>query len=69
VLTLDEAGAVGVRTVDAQGRVAFVPVQVIANASDGVWLVGLPAEANVIVVGQEYVRAGDRVRAVQVARE
>jgi multidrug efflux system membrane fusion protein len=69
VLTLDEAGAVGVRTVDAQGLVAFVPVQVIADSSDGVWLVGLPAEADVIVVGQEFVRTGDRVRAVTIAQE
>ena len=69
ILTLDEAGAVGVRTVDAQGLVSFVPVQVIANSNDGVWLVGLPAEADVIVVGQEFVRAGDRVRAVKVAQE
>jgi multidrug efflux system membrane fusion protein len=68
-LTLDEAGAVGVRIVDPHGLVAFVPVQVIANSSDGVWLAGLPAEADVIVVGQEYVRAGDRVRAVTIAQE
>ena len=68
-LTLDEAGAVGVRTVGPDSVVSFVPVQVIAQAEDGVWLVGLPQEADVIVVGQEFVRAGDRVRAVQVAAQ
>ncbi len=68
-LTLDEAGAVGVRTVGPEGLVSFGPGRVVADASDGVWLVGLPDEADVIVVGQEFVRAGDRVRAVQVAQE
>lgn len=68
-LTLDEAGVVGVRTVGPDGVVAFTPVEVLADAPEGVWLVGLPPEADVIVVGQEYVRAGDRVRAVLVAQE
>ena len=68
-LTLDEAGAVGVRTVDAQGIVEFVPVRIVAEAKDGVWLAGLPQQADVIVVGQDFVRSGDRVRAVKLARD
>ncbi|MEP3637035.1 MAG: efflux RND transporter periplasmic adaptor subunit, partial [Paracoccaceae bacterium] len=28
------------------------------DTPEGVWLAGLPETANVIVVGQEYVRAG-----------
>ena len=68
-LTLDEAGTIGVRTVDAQGLVAFVPVRIVAEAEDGVWLAGLPAQADVIVVGQDFVRPGDRVRAVKLARD
>lgn len=68
-LTLDEAGRVGVRTVDAQGLVEFVPVRIVAEAESGVWLVGLPAQADVIVVGQDFVRAGDRVRAVELGQD
>jgi len=68
-LTLDEAGAVGVRAVGADGVVAFHPAQVVADAPEGVWLTGLPPELDIIVVGQEFVRAGDRVRAVRAAAE
>ena len=66
VLTLDEDGVVGVRLVDAAGRVSFRRADIIGESSDGVWLGGLPAVIDLIVVGQEYVRDGDEVR---VARE
>lgn len=69
VLTLDEAGAVGVRIVDENGVVRFQPAQVIADSPQGVWLAGLPEQIDVIVVGQEFVRAGDRVKTVRVSDE
>ena len=33
----------------------------IAHTPDGVWLGGLPEEVTLITVGQEFVRAGQRV--------
>ncbi|WP_417242625.1 efflux RND transporter periplasmic adaptor subunit [Celeribacter sp.] len=57
-LTLNDEGLLGVRIVDADSTVAFVPVQVIRDSVDGVWVSGLPEEADIITVGQEYVRAG-----------
>ena len=60
-LTLDDKGTLGLRTVDDEGIVAFVPVTVVRDTPDGVWLTGLADDANIIVVGQEFVRAGVRV--------
>ncbi|MEP3844159.1 MAG: efflux RND transporter periplasmic adaptor subunit [Paracoccaceae bacterium] len=57
-MTLDDAGTLGLRIVDDAGVVAFNPVSVVRDTPEGVWLAGLPETANVIVVGQEYVRAG-----------
>ncbi|MEP6066094.1 MAG: efflux RND transporter periplasmic adaptor subunit [Paracoccaceae bacterium] len=57
-MTLDDAGTLGLRIVDDAGVVAFNPVSVVRDTPQGVWLAGLPDIANVIVVGQEYVRAG-----------
>ena len=59
-LTLDDAGTLGLRIVDESGTVAFNPVSLVRDTPEGVWLSGLPDEANVVVVGQEYVRAGVR---------
>lgn len=62
VLTLDDKGVLGVRTVDATNMVQFFPVTVIADAGDGgVWVSGLPNQATVITVGQEYVAPGEKV--------
>lgn len=61
-LTLSDSGVIGIRSVDAEDRVAFHPVQIVGSDADGVWLAGLPAQVDIIVVGQEFVRPGDKVR-------
>jgi len=62
ILTLNDAGVLGVRGVDANNNVTFYPVEIIDDTGDGVWLNGLPDRVDVISVGQEFVREGDRVR-------
>lgn len=57
-LTLDDDGRLGVRVAGADHRVKFIPVQVLRDTPDGVWLGGLPAEVDVIIRGQEYVTDG-----------
>jgi len=64
VLTLNENGEIGVKTVDADNIVHFRPITIISDVENGIWLSGLPTEATVIVVGQEFVRDGDHVVAV-----
>ena len=57
-LTLDDEGTLGLRTLDDEGLVAFNPVTVVRDTPKGIWVSGLPDQSNVIVVGQEFVRAG-----------
>lgn len=57
-LTLDDDGALGVRTVTDAGEAAFAPVTLLRDTVEGVWVTGLPDAAAVIVVGQEYVTEG-----------
>lgn len=64
VLVLDEAGRVGVKLVDSERRVAFRPVEIVADDADGFWLAGVPDGATLIVVGQEFVKPGMVVAAV-----
>lgn len=61
-LTLNDEGALGVRIVVPGNTVRFVPVNIIDDTADGIWLSGIPQVADVITVGQEFVRDGDRVR-------
>lgn len=62
VLTLNDSGTVGVRCVEAGGKVGFYPVDIVKSTADGMWVAGLPEKVELIVVGQEFVRQGDRVR-------
>ncbi len=61
-LTLNDEGVLGVRIVLPGDTVRFVPVKIIDDTADGIWLSGLPEVADLITVGQEFVRDGDRVR-------
>ncbi|MEO0682312.1 MAG: efflux RND transporter periplasmic adaptor subunit, partial [Pseudomonadota bacterium] len=65
VLTLDDAGRMGVRLVQ-DGRARFAAVEVLRETPEGLWLDGLPETADIIFVGQEYVGEG---RAVEVTLE
>jgi membrane fusion protein, multidrug efflux system len=64
ILSLDERGVIGVRIVDAKKRVHFVPVKIISENAEGVWITGLPKQATIITVGQEYVADGELVKTV-----
>lgn len=64
LLTLDDAGNVGVKIVNADGRVEFVVADIALSSNDGVWLAGLPETATIITVGQGYVASGVLVDAV-----
>lgn len=64
-LTLDDNGTVGVRAVDANSKVVFYPVTIVKDAREGMYVTGLPPKVDVITVGQEFVKAGDTVKAVQ----
>lgn len=63
LLALDEQGNIGIKTVK-ESRVIFTPINVVKSESDGIWLSGLGAQADVITLGQGFVRAGDTVEAI-----
>jgi multidrug efflux system membrane fusion protein len=60
-LTLNDEGTLGVRTIDASNTVEFHAVSLMRDTPQGVWVTGLGAIADVIVLGQEYVIAGVKV--------
>ncbi|WP_339672246.1 efflux RND transporter periplasmic adaptor subunit [Dasania marina] len=64
LLSLDDAGDIGVRIIDAQSRVQFKNVTIIGDDGQGVWVVGLPEQCTLITVGGEYVSADQQVSAV-----
>ncbi|MEQ9681229.1 MAG: efflux RND transporter periplasmic adaptor subunit, partial [Rhodospirillales bacterium] len=65
VLTLNDAGEIGVKYVDDTNHVRFSKVRIIAHTSDGIWLGGLPDTITMITVGQEFVTDGQLVQPVE----
>ncbi|MEX0383662.1 efflux RND transporter periplasmic adaptor subunit [Spiribacter pallidus] len=63
-LSLNEAGEMGVKTLDEDNRVVFRAVEVIRTQRDGVWVAGLPDSIRLITVGQGFVQAGEQVAPV-----
>ena len=64
LLTLDAEGELGIKTVDAAGKVVFNRISIAQSGSNGIWVTGLPDQADIIVVGQGYVSAGQAVKAI-----
>lgn len=68
MLTLSDDGDVGVKLITSQDIVRFVPITIVQERDGGIWVtsksgsgIELPAEARLISVGQEFVKAGEQV--------
>jgi len=64
LLTLDDAGNVGIKIINDDGEVKFIVADIALSTSSGVWLAGLPETATIITVGQGFVTSGAVVETV-----
>jgi multidrug efflux system membrane fusion protein len=64
LLTLDDAGNIGVKIINEEREVEFVVADVALSTNEGVWVAGLPKHATIITVGQGFVVPGTLVNAV-----
>lgn len=62
-LSLGDAGELGVKAVDTDDRVIFLPIEMVSTSIDGAWVTGIPAGTRVITLGQGFVNTGERVEA------
>jgi multidrug efflux system membrane fusion protein len=66
-LTFSSKGELGVRMVNAEGIVSFLPIAVVEDEQAFMWVAGIAPSTRVIVQGQDFVREGQRVEAVAAA--
>ena len=64
-LTFASGGDLGVRIVDAEGKVVFIPVTVVEDEQQTMWVGGVAEGARIIVQGQDFVREGQKVEPVE----
>ena len=60
-LVLHDDGRVGVRYVDATAHVQFAEVSIVDDATDGIWITGIPEGVNLLAAGQDYLKEGVKV--------
>jgi membrane fusion protein, multidrug efflux system len=65
VVTLSDTGDLGIRAVDPANKVVFYPIDLVDDTPTGLVLGGIPADARIIVAGQDLVAEGDIVNPVQ----
>jgi membrane fusion protein, multidrug efflux system len=63
-LTFSAQGKLGVRAVNGESKVVFVPVELVDDAQQTMWVKGIPNGTRVIVQGQDFVRENQVVEAV-----
>ncbi|RPG39634.1 MAG: HlyD family efflux transporter periplasmic adaptor subunit [Gammaproteobacteria bacterium TMED236] len=61
IMLLSDAGSLGVRVVDNAAVVKFIPIKILEDTQDGIWVSGIQNSSNLIVRGQGYVENGQQV--------
>lgn len=60
-LCLDDEGNIGVKSVNAEGVVAFNKIEIIKSNESTIWIKGLPDTITLITQGQGFVKEGQHV--------
>jgi multidrug efflux system membrane fusion protein len=63
-LTFSAQGKLGVRAVNAENKVVFIPIEIVDDEHQTMWVKGIPDGTRVIVQGQDFVREEQVVEAV-----
>ena len=61
IMLLSDAGSLGVRIVNDDAIVEFIPIKILEDTQDGIWITGIQNSSNLIVRGQGYVENGQLV--------
>ncbi|MCP4319668.1 MAG: efflux RND transporter periplasmic adaptor subunit [Hyphomicrobiales bacterium] len=69
VVTLSGNGDLGIRILSSDDTAAFVPIDLIDDMPRGLVLGGVPADARIIVAGQDLVVEGEKVNPVEADKE
>ncbi|MBK8007839.1 MAG: efflux RND transporter periplasmic adaptor subunit [Rhizobiales bacterium] len=63
-LTFSAQGKLGVRAVNAENKVVFIPIELVDDEQQSMWVKGIADGTRVIVQGQDFVREDQIVEAV-----
>ena len=68
IMLLSDSGSLGVRVVNDDAVVEFIPIKILEDTQDGIWVKGIKNSSNLIVRGQGYVENGQQVNSIPATK-
>ena len=68
IMLLSDSGSLGVRVVNDDAVVEFIPIKILEDTQDGIWVKGIKNSSNLIVRGQGYVENGQQVKSIPATK-
>ncbi len=63
ILDLDDSGNIGVKILNSENIVKFIPIFIVEDLEDGLWISGIPETVDLIVKGHGFVEDGQKILA------
>ena len=61
ILMLNDKGLLGIKVIERNDIVKFKEVRILEDSEEGIWVMGIPENADLIVQGQGFVEDGQQV--------
>ena len=61
ILMLNDKGLLGIKVIENKDIVKFKEVRILEDSEEGIWVMGIPENADLIVQGQGFVEDGQQV--------
>lgn len=61
ILMLNDKGMLGIKVIENEDTVKFIPIDILEDSEDGIWVTGLPDKIQLIIQGQGFVENNQKV--------
>lgn len=61
ILMLNDKGILGIKVIENEDTVKFIPIDILEDSEDGIWVTGVPDKIQLIIQGQGFVENNQKV--------
>ena len=61
ILILNDKGILGIKVIENEDTVKFIPIDILEDSEDGIWVTGVPDKIQLIIQGQGFVENNQKV--------
>ena len=56
ILDLDDSGNIGVKVLDSENIIRFIPIYIVEDLEEGLWISGIPGTVDLVVKGHGLLK-------------